>query len=108
MTRPRNKPIKVFVTDEERAAIGALAASANLSLSSYLRAAGLNQTVRSVFDIQAVTELSKVNGELGRVAALLKIWLDEKHGSTHEVQRMMKEFRDLQKQTHELMGKMTR
>jgi len=111
MTRPRDKPIKVFVTEEERAEIARLAASANLSLSAYLRAAGLHQQIRSVIDINAVNELAKVNGDLGRVAGLLKLWLAEKRGQgahPREVERMMKEFRALQKQSHEIMGRMMR
>jgi hypothetical protein len=111
MTRPRAKPIKVWVTEDERALIGSLAASANLSLSAYLRAAGLNKPIRSVMDIHAVQELSKVNGDLGRMAELLELWLTEKRGffaHPREVERMMKEFRNLQKQSHEIMGRMLR
>lgn len=110
-TRPRGKPIKVWVTDAERAEILRLAASANLSQSAYLRAAGLHHQVRSVLDLQAVNELAKVNGDLGRVAGLLKLWLAEKRGEgAHplDVERMMKEFRVLQKMSHEIMGKMMR
>jgi hypothetical protein len=111
MTRPRAKPIKVWVTEDERAEILRLAASANLSQSAYLRAAGLNKPIRSVMDIHAVQELSKVNGDLGRVAGLLKLWLAEKRGEgahPRDVERMMKEFRKLQKQSHEIMGRMLR
>lgn len=111
MTRPRATPIKVFVTKEERALIKELADSANLSLSAYLRAAGLHQQIRSVLDVQAVTELSKVNGDLGRVAGLLKLWLATKKGEgahPREVEGMMKEFRELQKKSHEIMGRMMR
>lgn len=110
MTRPRST-IKVFVTPEERASIADLAKSANLSLSAYLRAAGLHQQIRSVLDVQAVTELSKVNGDLGRVAGLLKLWLATKKGEgahSRDVELMMKEFRKLQKQSHEIMGRMMR
>ena len=111
MTRPRAKSIRVWITPEERADIAALAASANLSLSAYLRAAGLNQQIRSVLDIQAVAELAKVNGDLGRVAGLLKLWLSEQRGlgaRPREVERMMNDFRKLQKQSHEIMGGMMR
>jgi hypothetical protein len=100
-TRPRNKPIKVFVTDDEREVITGLARSANLPLSAYLRAAGMNQPVRSVFDIHAVNELAKLNGELGRLAALLKTG----NGTTPTT---LKELRDLQKQSHEIMGRFLR
>lgn len=112
MTRPRSKPIKVFVTEDERSRITALAKSANLSLSAYLRAAGLNQQIRSVLDVQAVTELSKVNGVLGNVAGTLKLWLAEQHEEkaayAPDIRKVIKEFQELQKKSHEIMGRMLR
>jgi len=107
MTRPRARPIKVFVTDEERSEILRLAQSANLSQSAYLRAAGLNRQVRSIIDMKAVEELAKVNGDLGRVAGLLKLWLATKRGEgadPKDVERMMDDFRRLQHKILELMG----
>jgi len=111
MTRRRNSHIKVFLTPDERAEIAERARSANLSLSAYLRSTGLNQQIRSVLDVHAVAELAKVNGDLGRVAGLLKLWLAEKRGQGArpiDVERMMNEFRKLQKQSHEIMGRMLR
>lgn len=107
MTRPRGSPIKVWVSPEERATIEALAASASLSRSAYLRAAGLNLKVRSRLDVEAVTELSKVNGQLGWLAELLKLWLEDKDHPI-DVARTMKEFRELQRKSHEIMGRMMR
>ena len=111
MTRPRAKPIKVYGTQAERAEIARRAASANLSQSAYLLTSGLNKPVRSIMDMQAVTELSKVNGDLGRVSGLLKLWLATKRGEgapPFEVEKMMKEFRRLQTMSHQIMGKMLR
>lgn len=111
MTRSRDKPIKVFVTEDERAEIIGKAISANLSLSAYLRTAGLNHPIRSILDVQAVIELAKVNGDLGRVAAMLKIWLEETReggANPRDIERMMKEFRELQKKSHEIMGRVMR
>ena len=110
-TRPRGKPIKVWVTEDERADIERLADSANLSLSAYLRAAGLNQRVRSIIDIAAVNDLAKVNGDLGRVAGLLKLWLAEKRGigaDPRHVEKMMNDFRALQTQILNIMGSVMR
>lgn len=111
MPRPREKPIKVFVTPEERAEILRLATSANLSLSAYLRAAGLNKQVRSIIDIEAVAELAKVNGDLGRVAGLLKLWLATKRGEgadPKDVENTMDDFRRLQTRLLNIMGSVMR
>ena len=43
-----------------------------------LRAAGLNQPIRSVLDHDAVRDLAKVNGDQGRLGGLLKLWLMER------------------------------
>jgi hypothetical protein len=98
-TRPRGTRIEVWVTPEERAEVAARAASAGLSLSAYLRAAGLDQRVSSVYDLEAVAALVRVNGDLGRVAGLLKLWLAEKpgHGARRpDVDQLMRDFRALQ------------
>lgn len=73
-------PIKIWVTLEERAEIEIRAAQTGLSVSAYMRAAGLNHPVRSVLDLKAVADLVRVNDDLGRVAGLLKLWLAEKRG----------------------------
>ncbi len=59
----------------------------------------LNSPIRSVVDLKAVADLAKVDGDLGRVGGLLKLWLAEKRGqgaSPVEVEGMMIEFRELQ------------
>ena len=108
MTRPRGKPIKVYVTDEELATIEPRAESANISLSAYLRAAGLNLRVHSALDVHAVNELSIVNGQLGRTAAMLQQLVNDERFDVKQVRMLMKEFRELQKQSHEIMGRMMR
>lgn len=97
--RRRGKPIEVWVTDGEKAVIADKAEEAGMSRSGYLRALGLNTPIRSVVDLTAVADLAKVNGDLGRVAGLLKLWLAEKRGegaSAIDVESVMMEFRSLQ------------
>lgn len=79
-----------------------------MSESAFLRALGLNQPIRSVVDLEAVDDLAKINGDLGRVAGLLKLWLAEKRGigaPAVDVDVMMREFRRLQRETLEIMGR---
>jgi len=111
--RPRRQvpPIKVWVTDSEKAEIADRAAQAGLSLSAYLLAAGLNHPIRSVADLDAVADLVRINGDLGRVAGLLKLWLAEKRGQGArpvDVEAMMKDFRILQGQMREIMARIVR
>lgn len=106
--RRRGKPIEVWVTDEEKVAITEKADEAGMSRSGYLRALGLNTPIRSVVDLKAVSDLAKVNGDLGRVAGLLKLWLEEKRGQgapAMDVDALMREFRQCQGEVRALMSK---
>lgn len=107
--RPRREvpPIKVWVTDADKSEVAKQAAQAGLSMSAYLLAAGLNHKIRSVLDLKAVSELARVNGDLGRVAGLLKLWLAEKRGQgarAVDVDAMMVEFRELQGEIRAIMS----
>lgn len=95
LPRRRGKPI-----DDEKVAITERAEEAGMSRSGYLRVLGSNTTIHSVVDLKAVADLGRINGDLGRVAGLLKLWLSEKNGqgaSSAEIERMMIEFRELQR-----------
>lgn len=99
--RPRRElpPIKVWVSVDERTVIQERSVQTGLSMSAYLLAVGINTPIRSVVDLTAVSDLVKVNGDLGRVAGLLKLWLAEKHGEgarSIDVEAVMVEFRELQ------------
>ncbi|WP_460159287.1 plasmid mobilization protein [Pseudomonas sp. S3_H09] len=109
-TTPRRKlpPIKVWVSEDERAEIEVKARQANMSLSAYLSAVGRNSPIRSVVDLLAVADLGKVNGDLGRVAGLLKLWLVERRGqgaSPMDVEAMMNDFRKLQSEVLAIMSR---
>ncbi|MFB3304530.1 CopG family transcriptional regulator [Pseudomonas sp. AMR01] len=110
---PRRKlpPIKVWVSEDERTEIEDKARQANMSLSAYLLAVGRNSPIRSVVDLLAVADLAKVNGDLGRVAGLLKLWLAEKRGqgaSPMDVEAMMNDFRKLQSEVLSIMSRVVR
>ena len=109
--RTRNCRVEVWLTPEELQEIIERSEQAGLSRSAYLRTAGLNQPIKSIVDLGAVTDLAKVNGDLGRVAGLLKLWLAEKKGQgakPTDVEAMMKEFRVLQGRVLEIMVKVIR
>ena len=77
----KNTPrIKVCCTPVERQTIFEKAEQCGLSASNYLRAIGLGMEVTSVIDHRKVDGLIRVNGDLGRLGGLLKLWLsnDEK------------------------------
>ena len=68
---PRGQHIKVWVNNDEKAELADRAAQAGLSLSAYMKVAGLNAPIRARSDLSAVTDLVRVNGDLGRVAEVV-------------------------------------
>jgi len=74
-TRQRNKQIKVRLNEAEYHKIVALSKQHDLAPSSFLRELGLMHQPRSTLDAQAVERITKLHGDLGRTAGLLKLWL---------------------------------
>jgi len=74
-TRKHSPPITVRVLPDEKATIDENAREAGLSTSAYLRALGLGYEPKSIVDNLKVDELAKINGDLGRLGGLLKLWL---------------------------------
>jgi len=78
--RRRLVPLKCYCTEEERKDIERQAEIAGMSVSEYLRKAGMGTPIKNRVDQQAVKTLGKVNADLGRAGGLLKMLLknDEK------------------------------
>ena len=94
MSRKTPKHIKVWVNEADDAAIRRLAAASGLSLSSYLRHSGLNKKVRSIIDMEAVRELSVINGKLGEMANVIEQWTE--NGLSVDRNRLTKAIRENQ------------
>ncbi|WP_367899693.1 conjugal transfer transcriptional regulator TraJ [Xanthomonas oryzae] len=75
VTRKGSPPIKVYCLPDERAAVQAKADAAGLSLSAYLLRVGVGYEIQGILDHRRVHDLAKVNGDLGRLGGLLKLWL---------------------------------
>ena len=76
-TRKGCPPIYVYCLPDEKAQIEMMAKATGHSASSYLRAVGQGYPVHSILDYERVQELAKVNGDLGRLGGLLKLWLTD-------------------------------
>jgi hypothetical protein len=48
-----------------------------MSVASYLRAVGAGYQPRAVVDRDQVDAMLKINGDLGRLGGLLKLWLSD-------------------------------
>ena len=73
----RARQLHVPVLPEEADAIKKLAAATGLPVAAYLRKVGLGYQVHSILDNKRVEELARINGDLGRLGGLLKLWLTD-------------------------------
>ncbi len=76
-TRKSSPPIKVYCLPEERKIIEENAKLAGMSLSAFLLSVGQGYQVQGIVDYERVRDLARINGDLGRVGGLLKLWLTD-------------------------------
>lgn len=74
-TRKGTTPFKVYCLPEEREIIEERAKQAGLSVSAYMLNTALGSPIKSMVDLQKVDDLLRINGDLGRLGGLLKLWL---------------------------------
>lgn len=75
MTRKSSSAIRVYCLPQERQLIASNAKAAGLSVAAYLRNVGMGYQIRGIIDHTEVERLAKINGDLGRLGGLLKLWL---------------------------------
>ena len=76
-TRKHYLPIKVYCFPHEREAIEEAARGSAMSTSRFLNQVGQGYRVTGILDYKAVEDLVRINGDLGRLGGLLKLWLTD-------------------------------
>ena len=74
-TGRRTHHLRVPVFPDEKALIEAQARRAGMSVARFLREVGQGYRIGGVVDCAQVRELARINGDLGRLGGLLKLWL---------------------------------
>lgn len=107
ITRKGSPPIKVYCLPVERKQIETQAKAAGLSLSTFLLNVGLGYTVPGILDNQRVETLAKINGDLGRLGGLLKLWLSDDARTAKfdaaTLRALLKKIEATQDEMHEIM-----
>lgn len=106
-TRKSSPPIKVYCLPEERNQIAANAKATGLTLSTYLLNVGMGYQVRGILDHKHVEELARINGDLGRLGGLLKLWLTDdlrtlRFGES-TIRALLSKIEDTQDHMHQVM-----
>lgn len=73
--RKREHHLRVPVFPEEKELIEEQAKRAGMSVARFLREVGQGYRIGGVVDYEHVRELARINGDLGRLGGLLKLWL---------------------------------
>lgn len=71
----RKHHLRVPVFPDEKALIEEQARRAGMSVARFLREVGQGYRIGGVVDYEQVRELARINGDLGRLGGLLKLWL---------------------------------
>lgn len=74
-TGRRKHHLRVPVLADEKQLIEAQAQRAGMSVARFLREVGQGYRIGGVVDYEQVRELARINGDLGRLGGLLKLWL---------------------------------
>ena len=110
--RRRRQHLRVPVFPEEKDEIEANAKRAGVSVARYLRDVGQGYQIKGVMDYQHVRELVRVNGDLGRLGGLLKLWLtdDARLASVGEatIRAVLAQIESTQDQMIHVMGTVVR
>src|SRR5271157_4401109 len=109
-SRDRNRPLKVFVSERERAGIETRAAATGLSVSAYLRNLGLGFQPHSTLDQKAILALLKANADQGRLGGLFKLWLSGQSApsaDTAEIRKLLAAIEECQLKLKALVGRLS-
>jgi hypothetical protein len=82
-----------------------------MTISHYLRVAGMGGSVKSSSDHEEVLELMRVNADLGRLGGLLKLWLSNPPNvtfSSKDMRSTLKEIEALQQEMRQVASKVLR
>ena len=103
----KSRHLRVPVLPAEEAQIKRLAAAAGLPVAAYLRKVGLGYRLPGILDHRRVEELARINGDLGRLGGLLKLWLtnDERTAAFGEatIRAVLAKIADTQDEMHAVM-----
>ena len=98
---PKTKKIEIRVAVEDKKRLKELAQAHAMSLSEYLRQAGLMQEIASRTEIETTLELAKMNADQARLGNMLKLAIDSEN--EHKIERLIAEVRRTQQTIRETL-----
>jgi hypothetical protein len=106
MACPNKITLKAYLTPEDYQALKARAAQARLSISTYVQRVCRGHDVKSAIDQEAVLDLLRLKGDLGRIGGLLKLGLTGNTLDRHRANRLLADLEATRKQIDEKVEKL--
>lgn len=103
MNTKKTRVIPIRVTPSEKDQLLELAQAHGLSLSEYIRQAGLAQEITNRTEVETVLQLAKINADQARLGNLLKLAIDQDNYT--EVERLIAEIRQIQQQLKDAVNR---
>ena len=98
---PKKEKIEIRVTAEDKKRLKELAQAHAMSLSEYLRQAGLMQEITSRTEIETTLELAKMNADQARLGNMLKLAIDSEN--EQKIETLITEVRRTQQTIRETL-----
>ncbi|MCD4754510.1 MAG: hypothetical protein K8R75_01705 [Deltaproteobacteria bacterium] len=95
--------IPIRITPAEKNRLLDLAQAHGLSLSEYMRQAGLIHEITSRTEVETVLQLAKINVDQARLGNLLKLAIDQ--DNTREVEQLIADIRQTQQQLKDAVNR---
>ena len=92
--RRRTQAVCVRLTPDESRVVQANARNTGLSPAGLMRTLAVGHEPISVIDSSHILKLIRLNGDLGRVGGLLKLWLSEDQSITLHHRKEINQWRD--------------
>ncbi len=108
----RHLHLRVPVRMQEGDTIKINAKNCGLSVSAYLRQLGLGYVPPSIIDNHKIDDLLRINGDLGRLGGLLKLWLSSDRHAAHftksDIRAVLTKIENNQAKLRQAVAKITR
>lgn len=104
---PSKKSVaKAYLSDDEYMEIITKAKQTGLSVSEFMKRICMGYTVKSVVDQQAIREVARVGGNLGRLGGLLKMWLTNDDEYVLDVRELLELIKERQAELREVVTRL--
>ncbi|MBI9081846.1 MAG: conjugal transfer protein TraJ [Pseudodesulfovibrio sp.] len=102
----KKSAVKLYVSGDEHTGIITKACQCGLSVSEFGKRVCLGYPVKSMIDQEAIREVARVGGNLGRLGGLLKMWLINDDEYAQDVRELLDQVKECQAELRQTVAKL--